>query len=86
MFSDLFDEPSEVMRALKHFRYDKHEVILFHILDPLEKSFAHKDDAIFRDLETSEEIRTQPYQLQKSYQNAMKDFIEYYKKNVSHKK
>ena len=80
LFSDLFDEPSEVMRALKHFRYDKHEVILFHILDPLEKSFAHKDDAIFRDLETSEEIRTQPYQLQKSYQNAMKDFIEYYKR------
>jgi uncharacterized protein (DUF58 family) len=80
IFSDLFDDPDEVIGALKHFRYNQHEVILFHILDPRERSFDFGRDAIFRDLETSEELMTQPYQIQRSYQEAMRDFIARYKK------
>lgn len=80
VFSDLFDNPDEVMTALKHFRYDQHEVILFHILDPRERNFAFGRDAIFRDMETDEEIMTQPWQIQRAYQAAMHEFITRYKK------
>lgn len=80
IFSDLFDDPDEVLSALKHFRYNQHEVILFHILDPRERSFDFGRDAIFRDMESSEELMTQPYQIQRSYQEAMRDFIARYKK------
>ncbi len=80
VFSDLFDNPADVMSALKHFRYNQHEVILFHVLDPLERSFAFGRDAIFRDLETGEELLTQPAQIQRSYREAMRDFIAQYKK------
>lgn len=80
VFSDLFDDPNDVMSALKHFRYNQHEVILFHVLDPLERSFAFGRDAIFRDLETGEELLTQPAQIQRSYREAMREFVAFYKK------
>jgi len=80
IFSDLFDNPDEVISALKHFRYNQHEVLLFHILDPRERNFNFGRDAIFRDMESNEEILTQPYQIQRAYQEAMRDFIARYKK------
>ena len=80
IFSDLFDDPDQVLSALKHFRYNQHEVILFHILDPRERNFDFGRDAIFRDMESNEEMMTQPYQIQRAYQEAMRDFIARYKK------
>ncbi|RCK75122.1 MAG: hypothetical protein IGBAC_1258 [Ignavibacteriae bacterium] len=80
ILSDLFDNAKDVVTALKHFRHKKNEVIVMQILDPIEKSFAFGGDAIFRDMETKEEITTQPYHLQKAYQEEMRKFLEYYKK------
>lgn len=40
-------------------------MIIFQILDPMERSFGFGKDAIFKDLETDEELTTQPYQIQK---------------------
>ena len=64
-----------IIKSLKHFGYQKNEVIVFHILDPLERSFAFGKDAIFKDMETEEELTTQPYQIQKAYKLAMEEFI-----------
>lgn len=80
ILSDLFDKPNEVATALKHFRHKKNEVIVMQILDPLERTFAFGSDAVFRDMETAEEITTQPHHLQKAYQEEMKKFLDYYKK------
>ncbi|MBS4029579.1 MAG: DUF58 domain-containing protein [Ignavibacteriales bacterium] len=80
ILSDLFDTPADVLSALKHFRHKRNEVILFHILDPLEKSFAFGSDAVFRDMETSEELITQPHHIRKAYQEAMREFIAMYKR------
>ena len=74
--SDLFDEIQSVLNALKHFRYKNNEVLVFQVLDPLELSFAFGKDAIFKDLETEDEITTQPFQIQKAYREAMKEFTE----------
>jgi len=54
--------------------HQKNEVIIFQILDPMERSFGFGKDAIFKDLETDEELTTQPYQIQKAYQQAMNEF------------
>lgn len=74
IISDLFDEIDTVIKSLKSFSYNKHEVIVFQILDPIEKSFAFGRDAIFRDMETLEEMTTQPYQIQTAYKQAMEEF------------
>jgi len=80
ILSDLFDKPQEVVTAFKHFRHKKNEVIVMQILDPLERSFAFGRDAVFKDLETSEEMMTQPWHIQKAYQESMKKFLDTYKK------
>jgi uncharacterized protein (DUF58 family) len=80
VLSDLFDKPESVMTALKHFRHKGHEVVVMQILDPLERSFAFEGDAIFKDLETQEELMTQPWHIQKAYQQSMQEFLDFYKR------
>lgn len=74
IISDFFDDINSILTSLKHFRYKKNEVIVFQILDPVENNFAFDRDSIFKDLETEEEMTTQPYQIQKAYVEAMKEF------------
>lgn len=75
IISDFFDDIDSVVSSLKHFSYQKNEVIVFQLLDPLERSFAFGKDAVFKDMETDEEMTTQPYHIQKAYKEAMNDFV-----------
>ncbi|MBZ0202028.1 MAG: DUF58 domain-containing protein [Ignavibacteria bacterium] len=79
IFSDLFDDQQAVINALKHFRYKRNEVIVFQVLDPLEMSFAIDSPTIFKDMETSREMLSQPVSVMESYQDAVKEFIHNYK-------
>jgi uncharacterized protein (DUF58 family) len=79
IMSDLFDEQKEVLNALRHFRYEKNEVVLFQILDPLELTFLKGNPVTLKDMETNEEMYSQPFAVQKAYQEAMKEFVENYK-------
>ncbi len=74
IISDFFDDLNSVLKALKHFSYKKNEVIVFQVLDPMERTFSFGKDAIFKDLETGNELTTQPYQIQKAYREAMTEF------------
>ncbi len=80
VLSDFFDDPADVITAFKHFRHKGNEVIIMQVLDPLERSFAFGSDAVFRDVESGEELTTQPWHIQKAYQDSMKEFIENYKR------
>jgi uncharacterized protein (DUF58 family) len=76
VISDFFDDPDQVVTALKHFRHKQNEVLAMQVLDPLERSFNFGTDATFRDMETGEEMVTQPYQIRQAYSAAMSDFTE----------
>ncbi len=76
IMSDLLDDAETIISGLKHFRYDRHEVIVFHILDPRERDFAFPREAIFKDMETGEEITTLPYQIKKHYSTAVRAFSD----------
>jgi uncharacterized protein (DUF58 family) len=80
VLSDLFDDPKQVMTALKHFRHKGNEVIVMQVLDPMERSFAFGTDAVFRDMETKEELMTQPWHIQKAYRDSLGSFLEAYKR------
>lgn len=67
VISDLFDDTDAVIRGLKHFRHRQHEVIVFHVLDDLERSFDFREEARFIDMETKQEIRSQPWFVKKDY-------------------
>jgi uncharacterized protein (DUF58 family) len=76
IFSDLLDEPDAVLAALKHFRHQKHEVIVFHVLDPLEQSLDFKTDTLFVDAETGERLHADPRRLGAVYRDSMRRFSE----------
>jgi uncharacterized protein (DUF58 family) len=75
LISDLMDDPDEVLMGLKHFRHRKHEVIVFHILDPKEIDLDYRDEVEFRDLETGKKIRVEPQFLRKEYSEQVQKWI-----------
>jgi uncharacterized protein (DUF58 family) len=80
VISDLLDDPREVLLSLKHFRHKKHEVIVFHVLDRFELEFPFQKSAVFRDMETREEIPVHPQHLRREYRRTVEAFMESYKK------
>ena len=79
IISDLFDEPKNIMNGLKHFRHSKQEVILFHVLDRNELEFDFNTRTKFIDMESGEEITTDPWHVQNDYKNLIKGLQDYYK-------
>lgn len=76
VLSDFLDDPAKILTGLRHFRHDGHEVLAFHILDPMERSFAFKGDSRFIDMETEEEMPTQPWHIRRDYRLLLEHFIE----------
>ena len=60
---DLFDDVSRIMAGLKHLRHRRHEVIVFHILDPAELEFPFRQTTLFKGMEGLPEVLTEPYAL-----------------------
>ena len=79
LISDLFDSQEEVLSGLQHFRYKGHEVVVFHILDPQELKLDFPQRTRFRDMESGEEMITEPWHIQAYYQRSMEKFCNYYK-------
>ena len=77
LISDLMDNVEDIIFGLKHFRYKKHEVIVFHILDPQEVEFKYKNFTKFIDLESGESISTQPWFIRNSYARKLQEIINY---------
>jgi len=82
VISDLLDEPSRIIRALKSFRYRKHEILVFHILDPQEWEFSFPGPARFVDLETKAEVVLDPAALRATYRKRIRQFVEMYQREL----
>ena len=76
VISDLLDDPESILSGLKHFRHDGHEVLLFHVLDPMEKSFGFKGNIRFRDMETSERLPASPEHLREAYREEFGRYLK----------
>ncbi len=83
LISDLLDDPVEIMKGLKHFRHDKHEVLVFHILDRQEVEFEFNGNILFKDLESGERVKTQPFFIREQYRERFRNFLKYYQLQTS---
>ena len=85
LVSDLFDDPAEVLRGLRHFRHRGHEVIVFHVLDPRERDLDFERTATrFYDLEDEDEtLTTQPWHMQEEYRQQMEELIRTYREGCA---
>jgi uncharacterized protein (DUF58 family) len=79
LFSDMFNSGSDnaaMFDALQHLRYNKHEVILFHVVDKSKELDFEYDNRPYRfvDMETGDEIKLQPAEVRKTYSDAIGNF------------
>ncbi len=78
LFTDMLDEgdPEELFSALRHFRYNKHEVILFHVRDErLETEFDYPARPHrFVDMETGRTMRLNPAEIRTLYRQKINEF------------
>ena len=67
LVSDFFDDLDNIKKGLRHLRYKKHEVMAFQILDPMEIEFPFEDTTLFKGLEETGELLTEPRALREGY-------------------
>ena len=80
ILSDLFDDVNSMLAGLKHFRHRRHEVVIFHILDPAELDFPFRQMTLFKGLEQLPDVLTDPQSLRKAYLEEFGKFLREVKK------
>ncbi|HEY8504382.1 MAG TPA: DUF58 domain-containing protein [Gemmataceae bacterium] len=75
LFSDLFDEPAELLAGLRHLRYAQHEVVVFHVLDAAELDFPFQRVTLFRGLEQLPDLLTDPRGVRQGYLDELHGFL-----------
>jgi uncharacterized protein (DUF58 family) len=67
LISDLLDEPEPIIQGLRHLKFRGSDVIVFQLLDPNELTFPFKGSAKFKDLESDQELVTEPASIRTAY-------------------
>jgi uncharacterized protein (DUF58 family) len=83
ILSDLYDEPAEILRALQHFVFKKHQVILLHLMDPAELEFPFANMQTFVDAETGEKLQVDPRYVREEYRREVQGFVDSYRKECT---
>jgi len=76
VISDFLDDVPSLLAGLKHFRYRRHEVILFHLVDRAEMDFPFRKITKFQGLEGLPDVLTEPRALRNSYLEEMGHFLK----------
>ena len=74
IISDLLDSLDHILAGLKHFRFNGNNVIIFHIMDPLELSFEYDGILELEDMETGEKMVLAADQAKETYQHNLDEF------------
>jgi uncharacterized protein (DUF58 family) len=75
VISDLFHDPEELLGALQHLRFKKHDVAVFHLLDETEVKFQFDRPIRFVDLESSGSLVTEPTMIRDQYLAELNAFL-----------
>lgn len=80
IFSDMLDNQSteETFSALQHLRYNRHEVLLFHVTDHRQErefQFSNRPHR-FIDLETRQTVKLNPWEIKNSYIKSVETYFD----------
>jgi uncharacterized protein (DUF58 family) len=82
-FSDLFDPEEQVLRQLAQLGRRKHEVTLFHVLDPAELEFPFDDPTLFLSMEDARQVEAHGRDVRKGYLEVMRRWLEQVKRTAA---
>lgn len=75
ILSDLFCDPDKFSDALQHLRYRKHDVVVFHLMDPQEIDFDFERPHRFVDMEDGSTIVAEPTLIADEYREIVQKFL-----------
>ena len=80
IFSDMLDDPNhldELFQAIQHMKHNKHEVILFHVVDKKMEVDFELDNRPYNlvDMETGESMKLQPAEIKDSYHESVEKYF-----------
>ena len=76
LISDLYENPDDILEALRPYRHLGNDVVVFHLLDPAEIDFPYRDPSRFMDLESGEEVPVVPEVFADQYRKMIREHIE----------
>lgn len=75
VFSDFFDEKQDALKRLLALRSRKHDVAVFHLVDPAELTFPYEDPTLFLSMEDERRIEVNPREIRESYLEEFNRFL-----------
>ncbi|TWU00777.1 DUF58 domain-containing protein [Stieleria varia] len=80
VLSDMFIEPDAMRDCFEHLRFRKHDVSVFHLLDPEEIGFDFHRPTRFLDMEGGTAIFAEPTEIADRYHDALSEYLTAVKK------
>lgn len=74
--SDLIDDLDGIMQGLSRFTFDKHDVLVFHVMDPSELQFPYDELTRFKCPETNQQLISHPRHARKKYMEELGAFLD----------
>ena len=76
ILSDLFVEPELLRGCFQHLRFRRHDVAVFHLLDPRELSFDFRRPMRFLDMEGGPALFAEPNEIAERYHKALGGYLD----------
>jgi uncharacterized protein (DUF58 family) len=75
LISDLYENPDDLIEALRPYSFLGNDLIVFHVLDPAEIEFPYREASRFMDVESGEEIPVIPASFADEYRKQVQAHI-----------
>ncbi|MAT72750.1 MAG: DUF58 domain-containing protein [Planctomycetaceae bacterium] len=75
ILSDLFADPAELRECFEHFRFRKHDLAAFHLIDPQEVKFEFHRPMRFLDMEGGTPVFAEPNEIVDRYHAAINRYL-----------
>lgn len=76
VLSDLFMDPAEIAGCFGHLRFRRHDIAVFHLLDPKEMSFDFRRPTRFLDMEGGNPLFVDPLDIADRYAKALTGHLD----------
>ncbi len=81
LVSDLLDDAEKILKALRLFRFNGNDVIVFHIMDSAEMELPFDGNILFEDMEQVDlKVTADPQTIRKVYRGVVEEFIDHLRK------
>lgn len=75
LVSDLLDDLDGIVQGLARFVFDRHDVLVFHVMDPAELQFPYEGLTRFKCPETSQQLISNPRMARRKYMEELDRFL-----------